>query len=134
MRERPFGIEPVPHRWRLVRAVVGDTVEVPTDAESVSLLPAEEDSDEVAVSFFVSDVTGEFNTELETESRPIEPETIGRDEPSRALFRHPPTIVPAPNGESTTVYFRSDRRGTTDAVVTGRGHFGDLSGDTNRPP
>jgi hypothetical protein len=98
-------IESVPHRWRSVRASVGDSVEVPTDAESVSLLPAAEDSDEVTVSFFVSDFIDEFDTDPETESRPIQTETIARDETSRTFFRRYPTIVPAPDGESATVYF-----------------------------
>lgn len=98
-------IESVPHRWRSVRASVGDSVEIPTDTESVSLLPAAEGSDEVTVSFFVFDFTGEFNKEAKTESRPIDKETIGRDETSRTLFRHSPTIVPAPDGKSATVYF-----------------------------
>lgn len=73
-------IEPVPHRWRSVRATVGDSVEIPTNAESVSLLPAAEDSDEVTVSFFVFDFSDEFDRMPETESRPIETETIDRDE------------------------------------------------------
>lgn len=98
-------IESVPHRWRSVQASVGDSVEVPIDAESVSLLPAAEDSDKVTVSFFVFDFSDEFDREPETESRPIETETIGRDETSRTFFRHHSTIVPTPDGESATVYF-----------------------------
>ncbi|WP_152421586.1 hypothetical protein [Halogeometricum pallidum] len=98
-------IEPIPHRWRSVRATVGDTVKIPIDADSVSLLPAEYDSDEVTVSFFVSDVTGEFDTEPEMESRPIEVETIGKGETSLNAFCYHPTIVPAPDGESARVYF-----------------------------
>lgn len=83
---------------------MGDSVEIPSDAESVSLLPAAEDSDEVTVSFFVFDFTDEFDTEPEMETRPIQTETIARDETSRTFFRRYPTIVPAPNGESVTVY------------------------------
>ena len=98
-------IEPIPHRWRSVRATVGDSIEIPTNAESVSLLPAAEDSDEVTVSFFVFDFSDEFDREPETESRPIETETIGRDETSRTVFGHHPTIVPTPDGDSATVYF-----------------------------
>ena len=48
-------IEPVPHRWRSIQASVGDSIEVPTDAESVSLLPAEDGSNEVTVSLFMFD-------------------------------------------------------------------------------
>lgn len=98
-------IELVPHRWRSVRATVGDSIEVPIDAENVTIIPAEEDSEEVIVSFFVSDFTGKFDTEPETESRPIEVEWMGRGETSRRMFRHYSTIVPAPDGESATVYF-----------------------------
>lgn len=61
-------IEPVPHRWRSIRATAGDSAEVPTDAECVSLLPAADDSDEVTVSFFVFDFTSGFDTEAETET------------------------------------------------------------------
>lgn len=98
-------IEPVPYRWRSVRATVGDFVKVPTNAESVSLLPAAEDSDEVTVSFFVFDFFDEFDKDPETEARPIETETIGRDETPRTGLGHHPTIIPTPDGESATVYF-----------------------------
>lgn len=98
-------IEPIPHRWRSIRATVGDSVEVPIDADCVSILPAEEGTVEVTVSFFVSYFPEQPDTELETESRPIEVETMGRDETSRRMFAHYPTIVPAPNGETATVYF-----------------------------
>jgi hypothetical protein len=98
-------IEPVPHRWQSVQGAVGDTVEVPTDAESVSLLPAAEDSNKVTVSFFVFDFSDEFDGVPETESRPIGTETIGRDETARTVIGHHPTIVPASDGESATVYF-----------------------------
>jgi hypothetical protein len=98
-------IEPVPHRWRSIQGTVGDIVEVPTDAESVSLLPAADGSGEVTVSFFVFDLIGEFDRVPETESRPIESETIGRDETSRTVFRHHSTIVPASDGESARVYY-----------------------------
>lgn len=98
-------IEPVPHQWRSVRETVGDSVKVPTNAESVSLLPAAENSDEVTVSFFVFDFSDEFDGEPDTEARPIQRETIGRDETSRGMFRHYPTIVPSPDGESATIYF-----------------------------
>jgi len=98
-------IEPVPHRWRSVRATVGDSIEIPKNAESVSLLPPADDSDEVTVSFFVFDFSDEFDRVPETESQPVEAKTIGRDETSRTVFCHHPTIVPAPDGESATVYF-----------------------------
>lgn len=98
-------IETVPHRWRSIQASVGDSVKIPIDAESVGLLPAADGSGEVTVSFFVFDFTGEFDREPETESRPIETETMGRQETSRTVFRHHSTIVPASNGESATVYY-----------------------------
>jgi len=59
----------------------------------------------VTVSFFVFDFSDEFDGEPETEARPIETETIGRDETSRTFFRHHQTIVPASDGKSATVYF-----------------------------
>lgn len=98
-------IEPVPHRWRSIQASVGDSIEVPTDAESVSLLPAEDGSNEVTVSFFMFDFMDKFDRVPEVESRPIESETIAREETSRTVFRYHSTIVPASDGKSATVYY-----------------------------
>lgn len=95
----------MPHRWRSIRATVGDSVEIPISADSVSILPAGEGSDEVTVSFFASYFAEQSDTELETESRPIEIATVGRDETSRRAFPYYSTIVPTQHGESATVYF-----------------------------
>lgn len=94
-------IESVPHRWQSIRATVSETVEVPTNASSVTILPAEEGSDVVTVSFFVS----EFETDSEVEARPVRTRTIEGDDSLELMFMRHPTIVPSENEDSATLYF-----------------------------
>lgn len=89
-----------PQDWWSFQATVGETVEVPENANEVTILPVEPGSDIVMVTVFAPE-----GTASDPEARPVETETLERGEPYRGLFHYYPTAVPSPSGESVTVYY-----------------------------
>lgn len=94
-------IVPLPTKWKTIQASVGEKIETPTIATSISIVPAGEDFGEVTVSLLVP----EAKVDAETERRPITKTTIERDETLDFHGIRHPTIVPASDRDSATMYY-----------------------------
>lgn len=92
-------IETVPQEWQSIQATVGEEAEIPADAACVTILPIEDGSEEVTISFFVPKLV-----DSEVESRPVVTGTLERGEESRHIHERYLTLVPSPSEDSITIY------------------------------